>query len=236
MHLRDKWNSLSVATKKTIYVMCAVSVLLIIIIPIVFSFNYQKAGNRMAGSGTGSDNQTDTLTIDAKITKINTEDFSYSLLMKIKPTGIAAARSKNIQTLAKSLYIFVKSQPFHFPAGHTVSEIVFQTNFETGTTFLYPFDYYEDELEISSLLENSSLPTKVNYVGTFKELDVDCSIESKPTKSAILRIKITRSGTTKFFSVSIIFLMWLLSFTILTLSVTVWMRKRVVEPPVIILI
>jgi hypothetical protein len=218
--------------------MFTVTVILIIIIPIIFSLNYRKAESRMAGLR-NEDNPADFLNIDVKITKISTEDYTYSLLMKINPAGITK-NSSNISRVERDMVIFVKSQPFEFPAGHSMSEISFQTNFETGTSFLYPFDSYEDELNVTAIVSprsnssRQSIPTKVNYVGTFKELDVLFTTDSLPPHS-LLRIKISRSGTTKFFSVSIIFLMWLLSFTILTLSVSVWTRKRTVEPPVMFL-
>lgn len=48
-----------------------------------------------------------------------------------------------------------------------------------------------------------------------------------------MAISVVRSATSKFFSIFMIIMMWLMSLFVLTLAVTLWMRGRKVEPPTI---
>ena len=101
----------------------------------------------------------------------------------------------------------------------------------------YPFDSFLDVFNVSALrwLDFGTgrvvEPIGIRFSGMFDSYDANINTDQFGS-IAQFKVRIQRSGTAKFFSVSVIILMWLLSFTILTLAVTIWVRKRTVEAPV----
>lgn len=234
------WRNASSATKKSVYVMTIIFALIVIVVPTVWVQNTKTAENRM--NAAVSDNNTiadDRLLIDVKLSSVNTEDYTYTLIMKLTPFGKLAIQLGNLTRYNGQIDLSVKGQRFTFTKYAPASLIEFKTNFQTGTSNSFPFDKYVDEFDISAVLLNDTgapdfVKLRTDYTGTFDTFDANVHVTSYLTKSTF-GLEIIRTGTTKFFSIAVILLMWALSFTILTLSVTLWIRKRTVEPSVIFL-
>lgn len=231
------WKNASPATKKSVYVMTIIFSLLIIIVPTVWVKNTETAASRMNGQASSKDNRTsDDLIIDIRLSSVNTDDYTYTLIMKLKPTGQLANQAGNLTRYNAQIDLSIKGQRFSFGMNSPAAVIEFQSNFLMGTSNSYPFDVYSDEFDISGILLNRTgnqfLNIQAAYIGTFDSFDANLHVSSFSSKSTV-SLTIERTGTTKFFSIAVVLLMWALSFTILTLSVTIWIRKRIVEPPVI---
>ena len=77
------------------------------------------------------------------------------------------------------------------------------------------------------------MPLALEFYGANQGWSIESEIDTQVGELA-LSMYFSRSGTTKFFSIFIVVLMWLLSLSLLTLSITLWVRKRRVEPPTIV--
>ena len=216
--LQNNWKNSSQSTKKSVYVMLAILGVILIIVPTVWWQNTQKAESRMNGSAHEkseiSDANADVMIIDVKLTSINTDDYTYSLLMKLRPTGGLAQIRSNLTMLNDSIIIFVKGQAYDFQPNRPITSIELKTTFASGTSNSYPFDAYFDDLDVTTVRRSSTvlslIPTKVNYFGMFKNYDANCYSERTQSRT-VFHITLMRSGTTQFFSVCILILMWALS-------------------------
>ena len=233
------WRTIDDATKKSIYVMLIICGLIIIVVPTVWLQNTQKAESRMNASTLNDSNATDTLIIDIKLSTVNTDDYSYTLLMNLKPSGNLMNQKGNLTRFNGTIDLSIKGERFSLFKDSPTSAIHFKSNFASGTSNSFPFDAYIDEFDISGTLMNETNSQAIKfinvvaaYTGNFDSFDAEVFADSFQTKSTV-RLRIKRTGTTQFFSVSVVILMWALSLTILTVAVTIWVRKRVVEPPVI---
>jgi hypothetical protein len=177
--------------------------------------------------------------IDIKLSIVNTDDYTYTLIMALTPYGNLSLQRDNITRYSAPITLYVKGQSFQFPRYSPAGVIEFKTKFQSGTSNSYPLDIYGDVFDLSVLTirddgSYGAIGIRTDYTGAFDSYDVSAHVKSYEFKSTF-KLDISRTGTTKFFSLSVILLMWLLSFTILTLSITIWVRKRTVEPPVMFL-
>ncbi|KAI8898425.1 hypothetical protein BC833DRAFT_437059 [Globomyces pollinis-pini] len=102
----------------------------------------------------------------------------------------------------------------------------------------YPYDQYNVTVIVSSvnLKDGQLIPVALGFSGTvdgwFAHVDEVTSLLPDNT-IIVFSLIFRRSTNSKIFSVAIILIMWALSITALTLSVTLWFRDRKVEPPTI---
>jgi hypothetical protein len=232
------WTNASPTTRKSIYVMSIIFALIVIIVPSVWIQNTKRADNRMNAAVSDNNSLSENrLHVYIKLSVVNTDDYTYTLIMKITPFGNLSDTKSNLTRYNAQIDLSVKGQRFTFPKFSPAGLIEFKTNFQTGTSNSFPFDKYLDEFDISGVLTSDTggvefINLRTDYTGTFDSFDANVHVTSYNSKSTF-SLEIVRTGTTRFFSISVILLMWALSFTILTLSVTIWIRNRVVEPPVI---
>ncbi|KAJ3314775.1 hypothetical protein HDU76_002359, partial [Blyttiomyces sp. JEL0837] len=107
----------------------------------------------------------------------------------------------------------------------------------------YPFEHYmSDLLQVTAtyvmLSGNKSTvetaPISMVFEGNLQTWNVEVPKLSDLDNDGAtleLQLKYSRSGTTQFFSVLIMVIMWALSIWSITLATTLWTRDRKVEPP-----
>ncbi|KAL2916804.1 hypothetical protein HK105_203583 [Polyrhizophydium stewartii] len=102
----------------------------------------------------------------------------------------------------------------------------------------YPFDVYATEFEITLLYKdsyNQTIPMAVALVGAVQSWSTKLNINDLQSGQRLVRVhaEFRRSWTTQLFSIIVVIIMWALSLSVFTLSVTLWLRDRKVEPPTI---
>jgi hypothetical protein len=112
-----------------------------------------------------------------------------------------------------------------------------------GTPNKYPFDRYYMYASIT-LRDNANatartkaaFPLAVSVTGAIDSWDVDISLtdgEGLLSGVVLMEVEFKRSIVTQFFSMFIITVMWVLSLSLFSLTVTIYTRRRKVEPPTI---
>ncbi|KAJ3314772.1 hypothetical protein HDU76_002356 [Blyttiomyces sp. JEL0837] len=142
-------------------------------------------------------------------------------------------------TLKYPVSILFQNKNVTFPAGVLMQPQEISFALVTGDVNSYPFEQYTtDLLEITATYTTPdgllTAPIGFAIEGGLQTWNVEV-----PTVSDInndgsvlqLQLKYSRSGTTQFFSVLVMVIMWTLSLLSITLSTTLWMRERKVEPP-----
>lgn len=223
-----------------IWLLTGIVALLLIIVPITGFLN-NLSGEKKANSGSSTYDVGDAafvsqfsgLFVWAYVTFIDVSTFSYRLHLVLEPSGAFIDNER----LSRTVSLFVNGRPTLLPANQPASTQDFTVTFAEGDMNKYPFDYYADALHVFAQTNVTSgspetVPLAFSFSGHIQGWNIASSV--KETQGDVeLLLNLTRSGTTKFFSLFIVILMWALSLTILALAVTLWIRKRKVEPPTI---
>ena len=110
--------------------------------------------------------------------------------------------------------------------------------FSTGDLTNYPFDNYFSSFNVYARTSNPNDLVPIQFVlsRAMQAFNIDTegatSIPDAGT-DIFMSITITRSFTTRFFSMFVFIVMWVLSLTIFILALSIWIRNRKVEPPTI---
>ncbi|KAJ3079560.1 hypothetical protein HK102_003697 [Quaeritorhiza haematococci] len=104
----------------------------------------------------------------------------------------------------------------------------------------YPMDKYKAELfiEANTLINGTEvgIPTLAFTYSALQLFNIDTNftyISQTDTYSMVASIDIKRSRMVVGYSIFVIIIMWVLSLSLFTMSVGIWVRKRKVEPPTI---
>ncbi|KAI8831374.1 hypothetical protein BC829DRAFT_115591 [Chytridium lagenaria] len=128
-----------------------------------------------------------------------------------------------------------------FTPGEVMTSQNLTVSLGTGDVIQYPFDYFETnnilvsgtyfEPETNSTIK---LPIEIGMEAALLSYRVSVPMMKQygaDLKNVALRVAVSRSLTTRFFSLIVNVIMWALSLLSLTLSTTLWLRDRKVEPP-----
>lgn len=175
------------------------------------------------------------LLLNASITTIDIPAFRYQLHLEVGPKG-GLASTDNLGRITRSLQLWINGKVTPIQAGQPAFPMDIPISFESGSVNMYPIDSFHSTLKIYAFLvdnstaTNTPIPVALIFAGALQSWTIKSSLEIQENEMN-LKIKVIRSATTIFFSIFIILVMWALSLTLLILAVTLWMRKRKVEPP-----
>lgn len=235
-------DDLRKSSKLQIGLMSVIFVSLMIVVPITGYF-HDLGGSSQFKSGSATYNQTnrtftanfDGLFLKTVATFIDPTTYAFKIHIEVEPSG-SFKTSDDLERLAEPIRLFVNGRPTIFPAGQPTSPQDLSLTFSTGDPNRYPFESFGDSVRIHAQRDVSStlstpIPLALSFTGYLQGWSITSTAENVGLRDVKLQIQFARSATVKFFSLFVIGLMWILSLTMLTLSVTLWIRKRRVEPP-----
>ncbi len=141
----------------------------------------------------------------------------------------------------------VDDKTIHFAKGAIMTSIDLPISLANGDPNTYPFDKYTtDVFYFSGSFSNSTdgttgnqVPVLFAIVGALQSWKIDTpfvkdiSVGSKGLSIAA-EINISRSYTTRIFSMFMFLMLWSISILVLTMAITIWTRGRTVEPPTLV--
>ena len=170
----------------------------------------------------------DGLLISAKLTNIDINSFRYTVHFDLSVSGsfkgttpgtssssIAILLGRNQVSITQSSYISSSDQVFIYTYGDSNQ---------------YPFDVYNDTWKIQATIPqtNISVPIAITYSGAIQGYSIDLNV----TDEYILKTIVKRSVTTKFLSIMIIIILWVLSIAIFIVSLLIYTGNGSIDPPV----
>ncbi|KAJ3107875.1 hypothetical protein HDU97_002807, partial [Phlyctochytrium planicorne] len=195
--------------------------------------------------------------VDASMIFLDLSNGAYRLKLEFSPCGdlmdpksLAVGKSA---VLARSLSIFFDNRVFNFTAGLPMAVQDYANSFDSGDINNYPFDKYRAsniymEGHFLTPLPSSTAKPQSDSVSLLLSFDAglltySINVESirditpppSPSTGHVIDLdfSVSRSGTTIFFSLLVMAIMWMLSILAFCLAVTVWITGRKVEPPTI---
>lgn len=172
--------------------------------------------------------------IQANVPHIDPGSYTYRLNFKIEPFGTIKDPETSIDQVSESLEIYVNGKPTFVPKGAPFPSVDVTLTFTEGNANKYPFERYRDSTTIFALFSNNStnIPIAFQYSTFLQGWSI---ISNLNTRMDFVQVEtwFIRSKTTKFFSLFINILMWVVSLSLLTLVMGIWIRKRRVETPIL---
>ncbi|KAJ3392818.1 hypothetical protein HDU92_008174 [Lobulomyces angularis] len=186
----------------------------------------------------------DGIAIRMKLSQIDLLNFRYNLHVDLFPRGTFQDKSdplnrtpeNNLLPAANFKLIFgAQTKFFTVKNDMPAQELVFTIT--EGDTNSYPLDKYEDVFTVAAVDNTTAtpipIPIAISVVAALQSWSFENTVEDVSVNIQQVSFTFKRSFTTRFFSFFIIITLWVLSFLILSLAVTLWMRDRKVEPPTI---
>ncbi|KAI8926399.1 hypothetical protein BC831DRAFT_456557 [Entophlyctis helioformis] len=169
------------------------------------------------------------------VTSIDPSTLSYKTHFEVVPIGSMATGTGLFRRFATPLEIIVNGITFNIAANQPGQPKDFSFNFIAGDPNNYPFDKYEHRLVVSVTAANSTRPVPVamSVSGSIQAWTVNFDDSGSDVGLLAVQITAKRSFTTMFFSMFVFIMMWILSITVFSLAMSVWIRDRKVEPPTI---
>ncbi|KAJ3314774.1 hypothetical protein HDU76_002358 [Blyttiomyces sp. JEL0837] len=172
---------------------------------------------------------------------------TFKLSLGFLPAGDMVGRALHYNvglfTLKYPVTIAFQTKALSFPAGVIMQPQEISLNLVTGDPNSYPFESYRSDLiEITATYQNTTsgkletAPIDIIVSGGLQTWNIDTPIVQDLYQDGSvleLQLQYSRSATTKFFSVLVMVIMWALSLLSFTLSTTLWLRDRKVEPPTV---
>ncbi|KAJ3215064.1 hypothetical protein HDU67_000844 [Dinochytrium kinnereticum] len=147
----------------------------------------------------------------------------------------------NFYPIRAAMSLTVDNRVMTFNPGEVMPSQNLTLSFGSGDLNQYPFDKFESNnlIVYGTYFESRTnatikLPIGIGMEAALLSYSVDVPVMKQygqDGKNVLVKIAVTRSITTKFFSMMVISIMWTLSLLSLTLSTTLWLRDRKVEPP-----
>jgi hypothetical protein len=237
-------------TRKTILILLSITALLCIVVPIIGIFNAREGQKKREEGAINYDlnnaaeiAQFSGLEVYAGPAFVDANNFAYKLTAIFAPSGSYESANNR---LSRTLQIYVDGRLVVAQAGQPISEQTYTLTFSDGDNDRYPFDVYTHEVEMYAIeFANATqiaegdvtyVPLAVIFGGAIQGWTITSKMLTGTLKTDVLvSVSMTRSITTQFFSIFVITLMWLLSLSILSLTVSLYVRKRKVEPPMLAL-
>ncbi|KAJ2991013.1 hypothetical protein HDV02_004013 [Globomyces sp. JEL0801] len=154
------------------------------------------------------------ISVYANISSVDIRGFLYRLHMDFRPKGAFADISDVlIPQLNGKILCTVDSRTLSFPDNEIMATKDIDTTIQTGNPNDYPFDTYESNLffQCQQATDKVKLPLSISVVNSLEEWWIDMKLTdlSGNNFSIVgLKVVLSRAPTQKFFSLSIISLMW----------------------------
>lgn len=183
----------------------------------------------------------DLISIYANVSSIDTRLQNFNLHFLFYPCGVYAIKDSNQNrfNLAADTQITIGENVFRFPGSLPMSSQDYSSKFILGSPNSYPFDNYQSSsIPISASLNDQDvpIPIQVTIVGALQTFSIQLpdliDISTEGNGLAVeATLVVSRSFTTKLFSLFVIMTMWVLSSLTFFLALTPWIRKYRVEAP-----
>ncbi|KAL2916761.1 hypothetical protein HK105_203540 [Polyrhizophydium stewartii] len=234
-----------------ILVIGIVVVLLAVLVPVATVLNNQEAARKTESAvktvkdpfeiATNGDPSFNGIILLGNITAVDPTVPSFKVRFSPAPYGsmsLPVTGQIGYNRLAVDVRVVVGQKETVFKNGSVMPSFDAVVPIDDGQSNAYPFDVYTTLFDIS--LVDDADPTKhypvaVAIVGAVQSWTVDLTLADLQQRAGIVVVQsiFRRSWTTKFFSTLVVIIMWALSLGIFTLSVTLVLRDRKVEPPTI---
>ncbi|KAI8902589.1 hypothetical protein BC833DRAFT_572586 [Globomyces pollinis-pini] len=178
------------------------------------------------------------LFISCNVTNIDTANSLFKARFIITPVGKLALNGNDpvFKRPVTPINAIIGSKVVQFPANQPITAQSIDLAFSASNVNKYPFDRFESVFTLTASSNSSNVPIAFAIVGTIQSIRIVAEIVNDVIGTAsIVNVDLLgfRSFTVQFFSIFILVCMWILSFTVFILSVTLWFRDRKVEPPTI---
>ncbi|KAI8892798.1 hypothetical protein BC833DRAFT_610616 [Globomyces pollinis-pini] len=177
------------------------------------------------------------ISVYANISSVDIRGFLYRLHMDFRPKGAFADISDVlIPQLNGKILCTVDSRTLSFPDNEIMATKDIDTTIQTGNPNDYPFDTYESNFffQCQQATDKVKLPLSISVVNSLEEWWIDMKLTdlSGNNFSIVgLKVVLSRAPTQKFFSLSIISLMWVISLGIFFLAISHFIFNKRVEAP-----
>ncbi|XJO72883.1 hypothetical protein BDV3_003947 [Batrachochytrium dendrobatidis] len=184
----------------------------------------------------------DGILIMGNVTNVDVAGFNFKVHFNAYPWGTYSLQDNSTNyaynRLASDVLLIVGGKQTAMKQGSIIPSFDIAIPIDVGQPNLYPFDKYKTYFDIASYRNsffNQSVPLVAGIVGAVQSWTVALEIANAGGTSGIIIVDtfIERSWTTKFFSMIVVIIMWALSLSAFTLTITLWLRDRKVEPPTI---
>ncbi|KAJ3414126.1 hypothetical protein HDV05_007070 [Chytridiales sp. JEL 0842] len=190
----------------------------------------------------------------ANVSSVDTNQGRFTLHVLFFPCGKFALRDPQMQArfmLRNPTTLLFNNIPITFPSNLPMPSQDISLKFASGDPNSYPFERYitNSFLVTGTFIDttvpgnNTALqpvPVQLNIVGALQTFGISVSelfdVSPQGTGTTLsARLQIQRSFSTKFFSVFVMGVMWLLSLLTFALSLTPWARGYKIEPPALVI-
>jgi hypothetical protein len=187
----------------------------------------------------------------ANVSSVDTATNNFQLHILFFPCGKFAIRDTRSQNARFNLRIpfnmVLSSTTLKFQEAIPMSSQDVRIKFATGDPNSYPFERYtSNPFQISGTYvdpttnEIAPIPLQMNIVGALQSFSIQVlelwDISKNGTGEVLeVQLQVSRSFSTKFFSVFVMGVMWMLSLLTFALSLTPWIRHYKIEPPALLI-
>jgi hypothetical protein len=210
--------------------------LLLIVVPITGVLNEEEGTKKEESVENNFMNFStfDGIFIMANVPHIDPGSYTYRLNFNIQPFGSILYPNTSIGQVSESLEIYVNGKPTFVPKGAPFPSLDVTLTFTEGNANKYPFESYRDSTTVFALFtgNGTNIPIAFQYSTFLQGWSIVPNLNSRMD---FVRVEtwFLRSKTTKFFSIFINILMWVMSLSLLSLVMGIWIRKRRVETPIL---
>jgi len=213
----------------------------------IYSYNiYKTEGEkRSVFVEKAPEGNTDFIEILAYIVSIDPIKGDMTVRLDFQPKG-ALANEKGMLNEEVDLYVnsLTGKQEYSFTKGKIINPIDVTLNLYDGLVTDYPFDKHKADLIVVTASKQKQSKTEVNteedgdvsidnivnFSGSVTGYKIDAELEkSSPDNTTELYIDIARAGSTKFFSVLVMIIMWVLISMLFLLIFDILVRGRKIE-------
>ncbi|KAI8912788.1 hypothetical protein EDD86DRAFT_245648 [Gorgonomyces haynaldii] len=216
--------------KKAIVLIVTILVLSAIIAPVTSFFNYQEGVARKAKGepnavASAPPDNFDGLLVYASLSALDTANYASKFRFRLQPSGSYGKELGLIPVAAKNFTIEfsdAKTVTFNTNQRLTVQDI--SLPWEDSDVNSYPFDQFINAVVIHAFEGPASAPRPVP-VATYLDAaaqgyKADISVVDLDTGLVYYELNISRSATTKFFSIFVMTLLWLIGIAALAFTAT----------------
>ncbi|KAL5039446.1 hypothetical protein BDV3_002954 [Batrachochytrium dendrobatidis] len=183
------------------------------------------------------------IAVFATIINLDLVSFNYKLRLSVIPCGrLMGSTSGDLYRPSTIITVVFDTQVIVFPTNLYIRKQDAMLNIDSGNINRYPFDTYNISYVVSASFVNSTtgvqtpIPIYLATMASTNSWQADASFNSDVSPTLKVLATFYRSWTSRFFSLLVFTIMWILSITAFILAATLWFRNRKVEPPTIAVI
>ena len=240
----DSLQMKALSNRIVLFILLFIISILAIVVPLTGYMSALK-GSKKANSGLVSEfDASDPDVIDtpfilcnASISIIDSYAYSYKMHFFVAPGG-SLNSTDGYRKFTQKIQFFINGILNTINPGQPSFPIVQSFVFSSGGTFNYPMITLKDTIRLNAQIRTDkgkivSIPIAFRFQGSLHSWTFNNHIEEGQNNQILLQLEIQNSGTTIFFSVFVIVIMWMLSLSTLTIAIVVWARKKKVDAPLI---